>query len=188
LDHVSASTSSTLALLPERLHHFGWVVKDQEANRVFMEDVLGIPLAATWSEIVPNPEMGRKIEFCHTFYELADGSALAFFQFADNELYEMCQAETPAKVTRFNHIGFKVTTATYEELATRVKDNGYKYNEREHGYCKSLYVVSPDGLELEFAIDPPEAEDIITKKRLTAHADLAKWLAGDHASNNTYVG
>ena len=35
---------------PERLHHYAFVVKDQEANRRFFEDVLGIPLVATWCE------------------------------------------------------------------------------------------------------------------------------------------
>ena len=31
---------------PERLHHHAYVVRDQEANRAFVEDVLGIPLIA----------------------------------------------------------------------------------------------------------------------------------------------
>jgi hypothetical protein len=39
-----------LAALPERLHHNAYVVRDQEANRRFFEDVLGIPLVATWCE------------------------------------------------------------------------------------------------------------------------------------------
>ena len=48
--HQPHSTSKTLDRLPERLHHFGFVVKDQEVNRQFFEDVLGIPLVATWCE------------------------------------------------------------------------------------------------------------------------------------------
>jgi len=32
---------------PERLHHHACVVRDQEKNRRFFEDILGIPLTAT---------------------------------------------------------------------------------------------------------------------------------------------
>src|SRR5215208_4012846 len=88
-------TAPLLAALPERLHHNAYVVKDQEANRRFLEDVLGIPLVATWCEKSWRAEIGREVEFCHTFFGLADGSALAFFQFADPEVYALTQAEKP---------------------------------------------------------------------------------------------
>ena len=39
-----------LPQLPLRLHHHAFVVRDQEANRRFFEDVLGLPLVATWCE------------------------------------------------------------------------------------------------------------------------------------------
>ena len=39
-----------LGELPLRLHHNAYVVKDHEANRRFLEDLLGIPLVATWCE------------------------------------------------------------------------------------------------------------------------------------------
>ena len=76
-------TGPLLADLPERLHHNAYVVKDQEANRRFLEDLLGIPLVATWCEKSCRADLGREVEFCHTFFGLDDGGALAFFQFAD---------------------------------------------------------------------------------------------------------
>ncbi len=69
-----------LAQLPLRLHHQAFGVKDQEVTRKFMEEVLGIPLTATWCERVFRAEVGREVEYCHTFYELADGGAIAYFQ------------------------------------------------------------------------------------------------------------
>ena len=96
-----------LSKLPSRLHHNAFVVKDHEVNRRFFEDLLGIPLVATWCEKNFSAEMQREVEFCHTFFGMADGSALAFFQFADPELYEMTQAEKPAKIGRYDHIAFK---------------------------------------------------------------------------------
>ena len=52
--HQPQAKAKTLDRLPERLHHFGFVVKDQEVNRQFFEDVLGIPLVATWCERAHN--------------------------------------------------------------------------------------------------------------------------------------
>jgi len=86
--------------LPLRLHHNAYVVKDHEANRRFLEDLLGIPLVATWCERTYRADLGRDVDFCHTFFGLADGGALAFFQFADPEMYELTQAKAPPKVGR----------------------------------------------------------------------------------------
>jgi len=75
-------------------------VRDHEVNRRFFEDVLGIPLVATWCEKNFSTEMQKEIEFCHTFFGMEDGSALAFFQFADPEMYELTRAEKPPKIGR----------------------------------------------------------------------------------------
>ena len=97
-----------LSRLPERLHHLAHVVKDQEANRRFFEDLLGLPLTATWCERHFSPWVNREVSFCHTFYSLADGGALAFFSFADEEVYQKCQAEAPPQIRNFSHVAFKV--------------------------------------------------------------------------------
>lgn len=38
-----------------RLHHSAFPIATPEATRQFMEDLLGIPLVATWSEQVGGP-------------------------------------------------------------------------------------------------------------------------------------
>src|SRR5690606_21371116 len=76
-DCSNRKTWGTAAMrLPLRLHHHAWVTKDQEANRRFFEELLGMPLVATWCERTHNPEAGRELEYCHTFYALGDGGAL----------------------------------------------------------------------------------------------------------------
>ena len=146
--------------LPLRLHHHAYVVKDHEANRRFLEDLLGIPLVATWCEKSVNRETGEEIEFCHTFFGLADGSALAFFQFADPKMYEKTQAKLPAEIGRYDHIALKVDDSTYDALKARLDAAGEKFRETDHGYCKSIYTNSPDGLIVEFTCDPPDVEEI----------------------------
>ncbi len=176
--------AKSLPRLPLRLHHHAYVVRDHEVNRRFFEDLLGIPLVATWCEKTFSRELNKEIEFCHTFFSMEDGSALAFFQFADPEMYALCQAEQPAKIGRYDHVAFKVEESTYEALKERLSRAGESYRETNHGYCKSIYATSPDGLHVEFTVDPPDVAVIDAARRADAHRELERWLAGDHRTNN----
>src|SRR5690349_19118543 len=71
------------AKLPSRLHHTAFTSRDLEATRHFYEDIIGLPLVATWCE--KDELFGKERVYCHCFFGLADGGALAFFQFADKE-------------------------------------------------------------------------------------------------------
>ncbi len=179
IEQPRGTATRLLRELPERLHHHAYVVKDHERNRHFLEDVLGLPLVATWCEKGYRPELGREVEYCHTFFGLADGSALAFFQFADPEMYELTQAASPPKVGSHYHIALKVADRTYDDLKGRLAAAGEKFRETDHGYCKSLYTATPDGMILEFTCDPPDAAEIDRIRRADAHPELARWLAGD---------
>jgi glyoxylase I family protein len=181
-------TAKLLSRLPSRLHHNAYVVKDHEVNRRFFEDLLGIPLVATWCEKNYSAELGREVDFCHAFFGMADGGALAFFQFADPELYNMTQAEKPARIGRYDHIAFKAEPETYEELKQRLEAAGEQYRESNHGYCKSIYVQSPDGLIVEFTQDPDDVAEIDAIRRADAHSELARWLSGDRHTNNDLRG
>ena len=171
--------------LAQRLHHTAYVTKDQEATRAFYEDILGFPLLATWSEA--DELFGAVRVYCHTFFGLADGSALAFFQFADEadqELFDPALAPSP-----FRHIAMKVDADGQAEIHRRLTDARWKPGQTyvlEHGYCRSLYTEDPNGMLLEFTLDVPEAAEIAELRSADAHETLRRWLAGDHASNNTY--
>jgi glyoxylase I family protein len=100
----------------------------------------------------------------------------------------MTQAEKPAKIGRYDHIAFKAEPQTYEELKQRLDRAGEKYRETNHGYCKSIYVSSPDGLIVEFTQDPDDAAEIDAIRRADAHSELARWLSGDRRTNNELRG
>lgn len=179
------ATPKLLKQLPLRLHHHAFATRDQEANRHFMEDILGIPLVATWCERVFRAEMGREVEYCHTFYEMGDGGALAFFQFDSDEAFEKNkQLVHPHGRAGSQHISFKVTRATFDEMLERVKAAGVPVRVTDHGYCLSMYLMTPDQLRLEFTVDPDNYDEIAAMRRADAHAELKRWLAGDHAPNN----
>jgi glyoxylase I family protein len=173
--------------LPQRLHHTAYVSKDLEKTRQFYEEIIGIPLAATWCEC--EEIRGEMITLCHVFFELADGSALAFFQFADARHEERFGPQMPR--TLFHHIALNVDAKTQEDIEARLKDAGILAPDTyvlEHGFCRSLYVRDPNGMLLELTCDAPEAmrEDVVRERRAKAHSELARWLAGDHTPNNPY--
>lgn len=181
MDDQTRERHGILATLPQRLHHYAFVIRDQEANRHFFEDILGIPLVATWCERAKFTDLGREVDYCHTFFGLADGGALAFFQFADEEAYERLK---PVEPETGHHIAFKVDADTYDEILRRLVAGDIPRRETDHGYCRSLYVTSPDGMRLEFTVDPPEAVEIAAMRRADCHAELERWLSGDRRPNN----
>ena len=65
---------------------------------------------------------------------------------------------------------------------------GEPYSESNHGYCKSIYVSSPDGLVVEFTQDPEDVAEIDAIRRADAHSELARWMAGDRRTNNELRG
>src|SRR5262245_14898739 len=107
-DQVAPAT----ALLPTRMHHHAWVVEDQERTRHFYEDVLGLPLVATWCEV--ENVRGKVREYCHTFFGLPDGSALAFFQFADPADQEELRSHRPGSL---GHLALHADDATQDAIA-----------------------------------------------------------------------
>lgn len=170
-------------MTPARLHHFAYVTTDQEATRKFYEDIVGLPLVATWTEM-EHLLGGEEQEFCHTFYGMADGGCLAFFQFANQEFSE--QAAPPPPQTLFRHVAMLVTAEGQTEIRNRAEAAGIETMLMDHGYCRSLYFSDPNGLLLEFTVDHPQVQEIDAMRRENAHRDLARWLAGDHASNNEW--
>ncbi|MFV3131076.1 VOC family protein [Niveispirillum sp. KHB5.9] len=173
------------AKLPNRLHHTAYVTRDLEATRHFYEDVLGIPLIATWCE--KDMLFGAERTYCHCFFGLGDGSALAFFQFADPDDQKLFGPEMPE--SPFHHIALHVDADTQAQLETRIRAAGFTEPETytlEHGYCRSVYIKDPNGMILEFTYDAPEAAALAEGKQATARDELVRWLAGNHDINNTF--
>jgi catechol 2,3-dioxygenase-like lactoylglutathione lyase family enzyme len=177
---MAATTS-----LPSRLHHTAYVSRDLEATRRFYEDVLGFPLVATWCE--SDELFGKLRTYCHVFFGLGDGSALAFFQFANREDAELFGPKMPP--SPFHHIALNVSPEAQADIERRLRDSGFKEPESfvlEHGYCRSVYVTDPNGMIVEFTCDHPDATRINAQRREDAHSELRRWLAGDHTSNNMF--
>ena len=177
--------TATAVNMPTRLHHNAYVTADIEATRHFYEDLIGMPLTATWCEA--DDLFGKERVYCHCFFGLSDGSALAFFQFANREDQELFGPKMP--VSPFHHIALNCEAKFQSDVKKRLADAGYKEPQMytlEHGYCTSLYATDPNGMTLELTVDHPEAATDAVGRRAMAHAELKRWLGGDRHSNNNF--
>jgi len=145
---------------------------------------MGWPMVAAWREC--DKVFGEdELYYCHLFFQLADGGALAFFKFADERQHERFAHYGPH--SPFVHLALKLPdAASQQELKRRLDEAGYETLVLNHGYCVSLYVTDPNGLNLEFTVDHPDAASISAKRAASAHEDLRKWLAGDRSTNNEW--
>ncbi len=174
---------ATQSRVTTRLHHNAHVTTDMTAIRKFYEEVIGFPLVATWCEKADL--FGKERIYMHCFFDIGDGECLAFFQFADKEDQEEFGPELP--MSGFRHIAMKVDQETQDGIRSRVAAAGYEEPDAyflEHGYCRSLYIVDPAKLIIEFTVDHEDVEQINADQLGKAHSELERWLAGDHSPNN----
>jgi len=177
--NAKTNQNETVSTAPYRLHHNAYVVADQERTRAFYEGVLGFPLVAFWIE--SNMFQGELVVLSHAFYAMQDGSALAFFNFADEKM----QAKFASPETQvFNHIALVVDRPMQETLQKRLEDIKYEKFTIEHGYCHSLYIQDPDGLRVEFTLDADDVDEINANQLVTAHDTLKEWMNGRREPNN----
>ncbi len=174
---------SAQPLARSKLHHNAHVTTDMAAVRKFYEDVIGFPLIATWCE---KAELfGKERTYMHCFFDIGNGESLAFFQFADDEDNEEFGPELP--LSAFRHLAMKVDQATQDGIRDRIAAAGIEAPDTyilDHGYCYSLYVYDPAKLLIEFTVDHDDVDTINAEQKAKAHAELDRWLGGDHTPNN----
>jgi glyoxylase I family protein len=165
-----------------RLHHHAVRTDDMGATRRFYEDILGMPMVAALKESV-DFTTGRQTPFLHCFFELGDGSCLAFFEFHPDA--PMPAAGLPPDGVD-HHIALSVPDfAEIARLKAKFDRLGYPNCGIDHHFCYSLYVRDPNGMLVEFVGDAPDELELTETAAAAAHAELAKWHEGDYASNNT---
>ncbi len=167
-----------------RVHHVAYLVKDMGVTRRFYEDIVGLPLLASWAEAREFPEFpGRELEYIHTFFGMDDGSAMAFFAFADDDAFEGYYRGQ----TAFVHASVSVSSEFQAQVRARVEAAGIDSFYVDHGYCQSFYIKDPDGLNFELTVDPDNADEIAAWQAKTAGESLDRWLSGDRTPNNDLV-
>ncbi|HAA57139.1 MAG TPA: glyoxalase/bleomycin resistance/extradiol dioxygenase family protein [Myxococcales bacterium] len=167
-----------------QFHHHAFRTSDMEATRKFWEDILECPLIGTFVETT-DPVTEEPSNYIHTFFELGDGTALAFFQFQEG-LYKESAIKGPQDPFD-HHIALEVEKK--EDIFAfkeRLEAAGYDHMLIDHGYCYSIYAHDPNGMQIELTTKVPETVEIMEKHAKTAHEDLKKWLEGVTEANNKY--
>ena len=130
------------------LHHVAYRCRDAEETRRFYEDLLGLPLVEV-IEADTVPSSGELTPFYHLFFELADGSCVAFFDLLDGK----SNAKDPDTPYWVNHLALEVDSVEALNLAkTRLQEAGVLVAgviEHESGN-RAIYFSDPNGVRLEF--------------------------------------
>lgn len=142
--------------MPDRgFHHVAYACRDLEQTRAFYEDLMGFALVHT--EVVPTGESGGF--FRHAFFDIGDGSCIAFFDVhgvGEREDWSAAVSEGNGLPVWVNHVAFGATAEHQEEVRARMDGAGIKpLMEVDHGWCHSLYYLDPDRIMVEFCRDTP---------------------------------
>ncbi|WP_040678021.1 VOC family protein [Nitratireductor pacificus] len=153
------------------LHHFAYRCRDAEETRHFYEDILNLPLVhIVRAETVPST--GEFCPFVHLFFQMRDGSHIAFFDLGDNVKAEP-SANTPAWV---NHLALAVGSLDeLHDAKARLEAAGIPIlGVTDHHFIHSIYFFDPNGIRLELTTDIGLTEYKSEKLR-SAHDELAAW-------------
>jgi catechol 2,3-dioxygenase-like lactoylglutathione lyase family enzyme len=150
------------------LHHNAYRCRDSEETRKFYEDFLGLPLAGTlW---LNTTKSGRKTDTLHTFYEMDDGSYLAFFEAPDMPFEFKDQHDFDL------HIALEVTHDVLEPMMAKGKAAGIETRGiSDHAFIDSIYFRDPNGYVIELTAKRPNHDAAMDPATNGARAKLDDW-------------
>ena len=144
------------------LHHNAYRCRDSEETRAFYEDFLGLRFVSAF-EI----DEGRGL---HSFFEMDDGSCLAFF-------------EVPGRPFDFKrqdsldlHIALGVEPDVFNRMLDKARNEGVEVRGPvDHGFCRSIYMRDPNGYVVELTASTGVQQEILDPFISKPHEALARW-------------
>lgn len=157
---------------PQMLHHTAYVTHDVAATCDFYTRVLRMNLV---SSVIDDaiPSTGDPFPYIHIFFEMGDGSTIAFFESLG--LPPLAPVTHPA-YDIFNHLALNAgSVEAVQQWAEHLTAEGVEYiGPVEHGIITSIYFRDPNNLRLELTADViPEWKEHGDK----ATQDVADWQA-----------
>ncbi|HEY8252000.1 MAG TPA: VOC family protein, partial [Burkholderiales bacterium] len=132
----------------KKLHHNAYRCRDSEETRAFYEDFLGLKLACTLD--IEETMTGRKTRTLHTFYEMGDGSYLAFFEAPDRPFEFKDQHDYDL------HIALEVEEPALAQMLAKGRAAGIETRGiTDHGFIHSIYLRDPNGYVIELTAKTP---------------------------------
>ena len=157
----------------QSVHHVAYKCADPEDTRAFYEDVLGLPMVLT-VDLTRKPSTGEpEAHYFHFFFELADGSCIAFFDLSDGEM----PLPSPNVPIWTNHLAIRAGSVDeLHEWRRRLEAAGVTVDaEIDHHFCRSIYFYDPNRVRLEITVDTPGG-DFAEQSREDARRAFDDWL------------
>ena len=157
------------------LHHNAYRCRDSEETRRFYEDFLGLPLAEAFE--ITETKSGRRTSVLHSFYQMADGSFLAFFEAPGMPFEFKAQHDFDL------HIALEVDEATLQGMFAKGKAAGIETRGiSDHGFLHSIYFRDPNGYVIELTAKASGHDSAIARGRSEARGKLDRWQAAKNAA------
>jgi catechol 2,3-dioxygenase-like lactoylglutathione lyase family enzyme len=158
-----------------KLHHSAYRCRDSEETRRFYEDFLGLRLAGSIQ--ISETKTGRNTSVLHTFYELDDGSYIAFFEDPETPFDFKAQRDYDL------HIALEVDPAVLQPMLDKGRAAGIETRGiSDHRFIHSIYFRDPNGYVLELAAKMPNHAQSMDPARNEARAILDRWQAAKGAT------
>lgn len=153
------------------LHHSAYRCKDAEETRKFYEDFLGLPLAKAFE--IHETKTGRSTGTLHIFFQMEDGSYLAFFdsndfpfEFKEQHDYDL-------------HLALEVPLEDLESWINKGKASGIETRGvADHRFIRSIYFRDPNGYVIELTAKLPNHDEAMDPSKNGAAAAVARWQEG----------
>ncbi len=150
------------------LHHNAYRCRNSEETRRFYEGFLGLRLAGALH--IKESMTKRRTDVLHTFYEMGDGSYLAFFEAPDRPFEFKDQHDYDL------HIALEVDTDTLKRMFEKGKAEGRETRGvSDHGFIDSIYFRDPNGYVIELTAKKPNHARAMDPATNGARAILEDW-------------
>jgi catechol 2,3-dioxygenase-like lactoylglutathione lyase family enzyme len=150
------------------LHHNAYRCRDSEETRQFYEGFLGLPLVNAFE--ITETKSGRPTHTLHSFYEMDDGSCLAFFEAPDRPFDFKEQHDFDL------HIAVEVSREDMLKMFEKGKKAGMETRGiSDHQFIDSIYFRDPNGYVIELTAKRDDHDQQMEKARQGAHAQLERW-------------
>lgn len=150
------------------LHHNAYRCRDSEETRQFYENFLGLPLAGTLD--IAETKTGRETRTLHTFYELDDGSYLAFFEAPEQPFDFKDQHDFDL------HIALEVAPDVLAPMLEKGKAAGIESRGiADHAFIKSIYFRDPNGYVIELTAKEDSHDAAMDPAQNGARRKLDAW-------------
>jgi len=157
---------------PRGLNHVVYITRDTAATKHFYTTILGMRLVS-YAQADQVGSTGEPVRFLHTFFEMGDGTCIAFFDIED-----LPEETAKSVVPRWApHLALSLGSSDeVEDARQRLIEHGIEVvGPIDHeGIWTSIYFFDPNGVRLEFTY---QNRKLTEEDAMAAAAAVDAWTA-----------